>query len=225
MDYAIARTETTKRMRFGFHFRSGSPVFGDDDDERRSSGVRTTLENILSQIPEKNENIKHNFPFKKSTFVRGTVWQNKDRIEKEFCWKGKKKIACILLFCFVRSSRVEISVSSVKQMVLILDSLCRALLHRDLYWFVSLNNPYIYQETGRRTNWRKMKIDYFQFPGRVVESERARSLSGRWIYGSTLLSSERWRMWRIYMDFSRSDWMDCIYHEWVNHFGAFKAMS
>lgn len=110
-------------------------------------------------------------------------------------------------------------------MVLILDSLCRALLHRDLYWFVSLNNPYIYQETGRRTNWRKMKIDYFQFPGRVVESERARSLSGRWIYGSTLLSSERWRMWRIYMDFSRSDWMDCIYHEWVNHFGAFKAMS
>lgn len=91
---------------------------------------------------------------------------------------------------------------------------------RDLYWFVSLNNPYIYQETGRRTNWRKMKIDYFQFPGRVVESERARSLSGRWIYGSTLLSSERWRMWRIYMDFSRSDWMDCIYHEWVNHFGA-----
>lgn len=139
--------------------------------------------------------------------------------------KRKKKIACILLFCLVRSSRVEISVSSVKQMVLILDSLCRALLHRDLYWFVSLNNPYIYQETGRRTNWRKMKIDYFQFPGRVVESERARSLSGRWIYGSTLLSSERWRMWRIYMDFSRSDWMDCIYHEWVNHFGAFKAMS
>lgn len=58
MDYAIARTETTKRMRFGFHFRSGSLVFGDDDDERRSSGVRTTLENILSQIPEKKREHK-----------------------------------------------------------------------------------------------------------------------------------------------------------------------
>lgn len=146
------------------------------------------------RFQKKNENIKHNFPFKKSTFVRGTVWQNKDRIEKEFCWKGKKDSvhSSFLFGSFLESWDLRV-VRKTDGSDFGLLMPCTASI-RDLYWFVSLNNPYIYQETGRRTNWRKMKIDYFQFPGRVVESERARSLSGRWIYGSTLLSSERWRM-------------------------------